>query len=209
MSSAAAVQQSVMNFGILMIQGLVNSFGTAVMAAFTVAVKIDTLAYMPAQEFGNAFSLFVSGNFGAGKQDRIREGVKKSFFISVVFCIFVSVTVIIFSEYLMKIFVDADETEIIAIGVRYLSAEGAFYAGIGMLFLLYGFFRGINKPEISLILTIISLGTRVALAYALSGINKIGVFGIWISIPIGWALADITGCALMKKYFMSVKKSKG
>lgn len=53
MSSAASVQQSVMNFGILMIQGLVNSFGTTVMAAFTVSVKIDTLAYMPAQEFGN------------------------------------------------------------------------------------------------------------------------------------------------------------
>lgn len=65
MSSAACVQQSVMNFGILMIQGLVNSFGTSVMAAFTVAVKIDTLAYMPAQEFGSAFSLFISQNFGA------------------------------------------------------------------------------------------------------------------------------------------------
>ena len=55
-----------MNFGILMIQGLVNSFGMAVMAAFAAAVKIDTFAYMPAQEFGNAFSLFVSQNHGAG-----------------------------------------------------------------------------------------------------------------------------------------------
>ena len=61
-SFAACVQQSVMNFGILMIQGLVNSFGTAVMAAFAAAVKIDSFAYMPAQEFGNAFSLFISQN---------------------------------------------------------------------------------------------------------------------------------------------------
>lgn len=59
-SAAACVQQSVMNFGILMIQGLVNSFGTAVMAAFAAVVKIDSFAYMPAQEFGNAFSLFIS-----------------------------------------------------------------------------------------------------------------------------------------------------
>ena len=72
-SFAASIQQSVMNFGILMIQGLVNSFGTAVMAAFAAAVKIDSFAYMPAQEFGNAFSLFISQNHGAGERERVRD----------------------------------------------------------------------------------------------------------------------------------------
>lgn len=199
MSSAASVQQSVMNLGILMIQGIVNSFGTTVMAAFTVSVKIDTLAYMPAQEFGNAFSIFVSQNYGAKKNDRIKECVKKSFQISGVFCIAVSAIVVVFSENLMRIFVSADETQIIRTGAQYLVTEGAFYVGIGLLFLLYGYYRGINKPEMSLILTVISLGTRVALAYLLSGFETIGVFGIWISIPIGWILADITGCIYMKK----------
>jgi len=199
MSSAASVQQSVMNFGILMIQRLVNSFGTTVMAAFTVAVKIDTLAYMPAQEFGNAFSMFVSQNYGAKKNDRIKECVKKSFKISGAFCIAVSAIVVAFSKNLMKIFVSADETQIITTGAQYLVTEGAFYVGIGLLFLLYGYYRGINKPEMSLVLTIISLGTRVVLAYILSGFETIGVFGIWIAIPIGWILADITGCIYMKK----------
>ena len=77
-SFLTCAQQSVMNFGILMIQGLVNSFGTVIMAAFAVAVKIDTLAYMPAQEFGNAFSLFISQNYGAGKFERIEKGVKQA-----------------------------------------------------------------------------------------------------------------------------------
>ena len=77
-SFLTCAQQSVMNFGILMIQGLVNSFGTVIMAAFAVVVKIDTLAYMPAQEFGNAFSLFISQNYGAGKFDRIEKGVKQA-----------------------------------------------------------------------------------------------------------------------------------
>lgn len=199
MSSAASVQQSVMNFGILMIQGLVNSFGTTVMAAFTVAVKIDTLAYMPAQEFGNAFSMFVSQNYGAGKNDRIKESIKKSFKISGIFCVAVSAIVVVFSKKLMRIFVSADETQIITTGAQYLVTEGAFYVGIGLLFLLYGYYRGINKPEMSLVLTIISLGTRVVLAYILSGFETIGVFGIWIAIPIGWILADITGCIYMKK----------
>lgn len=72
--AATALQQSVMNFGILMIQGLVNSFGATVMASFAAAVKIDTIAYMPAQEFGNAYSLFVSQNYGARQPERIRKG---------------------------------------------------------------------------------------------------------------------------------------
>ena len=72
--------------------------------------------------------------------------------------------------------------------------EGTFYIGIGVLFLLYGYYRGINKPEMSLILTVISLGLRVLLAYILSWFEQIGVFGIWISIPTGWIIADITGC---------------
>lgn len=75
-SFLTCTQQSVMNFGILMVQGLVNSFGTAVMAAFSAAVKIDSFAYMPVQDFGNAFSTFIAQNFGAGRNDRIRQGIK-------------------------------------------------------------------------------------------------------------------------------------
>ena len=199
MSSAASVQQSVMNFGILMIQGLVNSFGTVVMAAFTVAVKIDTLAYMPAQEFGNAFSIFISQNYGAGKYERIQKCVKRAFMVSGIFCLVISAFVGFFSEELMCIFVDSSNTDIIKTGSQYLMTEGTFYIGIGVLFLLYGYYRGINKPEMSLILTVISLGLRVLLAYILSGFEQIGVFGIWISIPTGWIIADITGCIYMKK----------
>lgn len=77
-SVLTCVQQSVMNLGILMVQGLVNSFGAAVMAAFAAAVKIDAFAYMPVQDFGNAFSTFIAQNYGAGKQERIRKGLKGS-----------------------------------------------------------------------------------------------------------------------------------
>ena len=84
-STLTCVQQSVMNLGILMVQGLVNSFGTAVMAAFAAAVKIDSFAYMPVQEFGNAFSTFIAQNFGAGRYDRIHRGVRSAFVTAVVF----------------------------------------------------------------------------------------------------------------------------
>lgn len=93
----------------------------------------------------------------------------------------------------MTIFVKLEEIEIINIGVTYLRIESAFYCGIGCLFLLYGFYRGIGRPGVSVILTVVSLGTRVILAYLLASIPTIGLVGIWWAIPIGWILADIIG----------------
>lgn len=193
------LQQSVMNFGILMIQGLVNSFGTTIMAAFAAAVKIDTLAYMPAQEYANAYSLFISQNYGAKKQERIAKGTRIATAVSVIFCLVVSVIIWIFSRDFMEIFVEASETAIIAAGVKYLRTEGSFYFGIGILFLLYGYYRGVQRAEMSLVLTVISLGTRVLLSYMLAPHTGLGVDAIWWSIPIGWILADIVGGVYYKK----------
>ena len=192
-SLLTCVQQSVMNLGILMVQGLVNSFGPAIMAAFAAAVKIDSFAYMPVQDFGNAFSTFIAQNYGARKTDRIRLGLKGAIITAAGFSILVSAIVFAAAPLLMQIFVDASETAIIAEGVRYLRTEGAFYCGIGCLFLLYGLYRALGKPGMSVVLTVISLGTRVVLAYVLSAIPQIGVVGIWWSVPIGWFLADAAG----------------
>ena len=190
-SFLTCVQQSIMNFGILMIQGLVNSFGVTVMAAFAAAVKIDAFAYMPVQDFGNAFSTFIAQNFGAGKQERIRSGIRSALLPATLFSLTVSFLVFVFADKLMLLFVKPEETAIIAIGVQYLHIEGACYCGIGCLFLLYGLYRGLGKPGISVVLTVISLGTRVFLAYSLAPIPSIGLSGIWWAIPIGWFLADL------------------
>ena len=194
-SALTCIQQSVMNLGILMVQGRVNSFGPAVMAAFAAAVKIDAFAYMPVQDFGNAVSTFIAQNYGAGQEERIRKGLKYSILTSMAFCLFITAGIWLLARPLMLLFVDVGETAIIAEGVRYLHIEGTFYCGIGCLFLLYGLYRAVGKPGMSVVLTIISLGTRVVLAYALSAIPEIGVVGIWWSVPIGWFLADLTGLA--------------
>ena len=193
LSVMTSVQQSIMNFGILLVQGLVNSFGSVVMAAFAAAVKIDSFAYMPVQDFGNAFSTYVAQNYGAQKSERIRLGIRSAALTSAAFCLLISILVFIFAQPLMQIFIEPQEKAIIAVGVQYLRIEGACYVGIGILFLLYGYYRAVNMPSMSVILTIASLGTRVVLAYVLSAIPAIGVIGIWLSVPIGWALADIIG----------------
>ncbi|MGY3756246.1 MATE family efflux transporter [Helcococcus kunzii] len=190
-SVLTSLQQSIMNFGILMIQGLVNSFGTSVMAAFTAGVKIDAFAYIPVQDFGNAFSIFVSQNYGAKKFDRIKNGFKLSVISSAIFSAFISIIVYIFAPQLIGIFLDKTNPDILAVGVNYLRTEGAFYIGIGWLFLLYGYYRAIKRPNMSVILTIFSLGTRVLLAYLLS--PTYGTNAIWWAIIIGWFLADLVG----------------
>lgn len=192
-SALTCLQQSIMNLGILAVQGLVNSFGTTVMAAFAAAVKIDAFAYLPVQDFGNAFSIFVAQNFGAKQAGRIKEGIRAAVLVSLTFSLFVSLCVVVFAQPLMKLFIDAAETAVIAEGVRYLHIEGAFYCLIGGLFLLYGLYRALGRPGMSVVLTVVSLGVRVALSYALAAIPAFGVVGIWWSVPIGWFLADALG----------------
>lgn len=192
-----SIQQSIMNFGILMVQGLVNSFGVSAMAAFAAGVKIDAFAYMPVQDFGNAFSTYIAQNYGARKMGRIKTGIRQAMKLSLSFSAVVSLLIFLFAEQLMGIFVR--EEEIIQIGASYLRIEGAFYMGIGLLFLLYGLYRGLGKAQMSIVLTVISLGSRVLLAYVLAPIPRIGLSGIWWAIPIGWILADLTGLLYWKR----------
>ena len=192
-SALTCMQQSIMNLGILAVQGLVNSFGTTIMAAFAAAVKIDAFAYLPVQDFGNAFSIFTAQNYGAKKPERIKKGIRTAVLVSVSFSLLISLCVCLFAAPLMSLFIDASEDAVIAEGARYLRIEGAFYFLIGILFLLYGLYRALGRPGMSVVLTVVSLGTRVALAYALSAVPAFGVVGIWWSVPIGWFLADALG----------------
>ena len=194
-SALTCLQQSIMNLGILAVQGLVNSFGPAIMAAFAAGVKIDAFAYLPVQDFGNAFSIFIAQNYGAGRPQRIRKGIRAAMLTTAVFGALISAGVIVFAQPLMTMFIDGAQTAIITEGVRYLRIEGAFYPLIGLLFLFYGIYRALGRPGMSLLLTIASLGSRVFLAYALSSLPGIGVTGIWWSVPIGWLLADLLGLA--------------
>lgn len=203
LSLLTSLQQSIMNFGILLVQGLVNSFGTIVMAAFAAGVKIDTLAYSPLMDFGNAFSTAIAQNYGAGNQKRIKECVIASAKMVVSFALLTSVIIYAFAPELMAFFVPETATETIEIGTGYLRIEGACYIGIGILSMLYAYYRAIKEPGMSVILTILSLGSRVILAYALSALPLFGVTGIWLSIPIGWAIADVYGV------WVGVRKKNG
>lgn len=190
-SVLSSVQQSIMNTGILMVQSLVNSFGVTAMAAFAAGVKIDSFGYSPAQDFANGFATFVSQNDGAGKEERVRKGIRTALLISTLFCLVISLVVNLFAEPLLSLFMDEGRRDIMEIGVRYLRIEGSFYVGIGILFLFYAIFRGLEKPGISIVLTVVSLGLRVALAYLFSPVW--GLDAVWAAVPVGWIAADVAG----------------
>ena len=150
--------------------------GVATMAAFAAGVKIDSFAYSPAQDFANGFATFVAQNTGAGKPERVKQGIREAALLSLSFCAVVSALVFIFARPLLTLFIDPGEREILAVGVHYLRVEGVFYVGIGLLFLLYAIYRGLERAGMSVVLTVISLGLRVALAYAFAS--------QWNNIPV-------------------------
>lgn len=196
-SVLTGAQQSIMNFGILMIQSLVNSFGVNVMAAFAAGVKIDAFAYAPAQDFANGFATFVAQNAGAGRADRVKRGLREAAMMSLGFCALVSAVVGIFAAPLLSIFIDPAQRDVMAVGMHYLRTEGLCYVGIGLLFLLYATYRGLERAGMSIVLTVISLGLRVVLAYWLA--PSWGLDAVWWAIPIGWAVADAVGLAALKR----------
>ena len=111
-SLLTSAQQSIMTFGMVCVQGIVNTFGPDTIAAFTAAGKIDSIAYLPVQDFGNAFSTYIAQNRGANNVDRIRQGTKSAVRTIILFCLVFSTLIFINSKHLMRI-LKADEVNVI------------------------------------------------------------------------------------------------
>ena len=177
-------------------------YGDIAIAAMSVVSRIFNFVFSVALGIGQGFQPVSSFNYGAKKYARIRKGFLLALVSVLIFCLVISAAVFGFADTLMGFFTN-EGSAISAAGAEYLRVEGAFYVGIGILFLLYGYYRAVDKPVVSVVLTIISLGTRVLLAYALTGLFHTGVIGIWAAIPIGWGLADLVGMILLRRGVLS------
>ena len=196
-SVLTALQQSISSFGMMLIQGLVNTFGTTVMAAFAACSKIDSIANSPLQDLGNAFSTYTAQNKGAGETKRIQAGFRVTSKIIIVLSALMSIIAFVFAPNLMTLFVNRDAVEVIAVGIGYLRIISVFYVLLGFIVMFYGFFRGLGEIKISILMTIVSQGLRVFLAYSLAPIK--GFSGVCWAIVIGWLLSDILGFFMYKK----------
>ena len=202
-SVLTALQQSISSFGMMLIQGLVNTFGTTVMAAFAACSKIDSVANAPLQDLGNAFSTYAAQNKGAGETKRIREGFRVTSRIIIVLSAVISMVAFVFAPNLITLFVNKDATEVLAVGVGYLRIVSVFYVLLGFIVMFYGFFRGLGEIKISILMTIVSQGLRLLLAYLFAPIK--GFSGVCWAIVIGWFLSDLLGFYMYNK--VMTKKS--
>lgn len=177
------IQQGFVAAGMMALISIVNGFGTNVIAAYTVATRIDSLASMPAMNFSAALATFVGQNIGAKKIDRIKAGFIATLKMSSVISLIVSATVLIFSNFIINLF--TNDPEVIRIGKEYLIIVGAFYIVFTSMFTITGVMRGAGDTLIPMFISLIALWLiRIPGAWILS--RRLGETGIWWAIPMGW-----------------------
>ncbi len=192
------LQQTFVSLGMLAIMRIVNDFGTDVIAAYSAAGRLDSLAAMPAMNFGAALSTFVGQNLGANKPERVRQGLRATFMMSGALALFTSLVVIIFRHPLMTLF--TTDAAVISIGSNYLVIVSSFYIFFSTMFVVGGVMRGAGDTLIPMFITLFALwAIRIPAAWIMS--RYFGVDGIWWSIPVAWFI----GMSLSYLYYLKGK----
>jgi len=181
------IQQTMVSLGMMALTRIVNGFGTATIAAFTAASRLDSFASMPAMNLSQAISTFTGQNMGAGKTDRVKRGHLSATLTGGVISIIVGAAVIAFGKNLMGMF--TRDTEVMAIGANYLRIVGLTYVLFSTMFINNGVMRGAGDAFIPMINTVLALWVvRIPCALLFSGPLGMGVDGLWWSVPAGWLM---------------------
>jgi putative MATE family efflux protein len=184
----SGLQQTFVSLGMIALFVIVNKFGTDVIAAFSVAGRIDGFAMLPAMNFSMALSTFTGQNMGAGKLERIRNGLKSTLIYSGGISVLVTILVIFAGQPLMSMF--SRDPEVIRIGWEYLVIVSSFYIVFSVMFTFNGLMRGAGDTLIPMFITVLSLWLiRIPIAAVLS--KTIGEHGIWWSVPAAWTVGAI------------------
>ena len=184
----SGIQQTLFSLGMMAIMWIVNRFGTNVIAAYSVAGRIESLAVMPAMNFSMALATFTGQNIGANKYSRLQSGLKSTLAMSAVTSIVLTLLIVIFSKFLMQLF--TTDLEVIRIGQEYLMITCSFYIIFSSLFTFNGLLRGAGDTWIPMIISLFSLWLfRIPLAYFFS--QYFGAVGIWWAIPFAWCVGAI------------------
>lgn len=179
----AGTQQTFVAIGFLALYRIVNMFGTTIIAAYSIAMRIDSFAAMPAMNFSAALSTFVGQNIGAGKMDRVKQGLVATVKMISVIAITVTIIAVLFADPMMHAF--SKDPAVVDAGKKYLYIVSPFYLIFSLMFVISGVMRGAGDTLWPMFFTIISLWiVRIPVSYLLS--LKIGEEGIWWGIPIAW-----------------------
>lgn len=176
-------QQTFVSIGMIALLRIVNDYGTNVIAAYSVAGRIDGIAGLPAMNFGQALSSYVGQNIGARKMHRVKEGLVATLSMSSLIAVATSIIIIVFRHELMTLFIN--DPVVVKLGGEYLLIVASFYIFFSTMFVVGGVMRGAGDTLIPMFITLFSLWLiRIPLAAILS--KYLGVKGIWWAIPIAW-----------------------
>ena len=194
-------QQTFVSVGFLALYKIVNTFGVNTIAAYSIAMRIDSFAIMPAMNFSAAISTFVGQNIGANKFERIGKGLKATLIMISLISLTVTFFAVIFAKPLMEMF--TNNPDVVDIGRQYIYIVTPFYIIFSTMFIFNGVLRGAGDTLIPMVITIIALWiVRLPVSWWLSG--KIGSTGIWWGIPIAW----VFGVTLAYFYYLSGRWKK-
>lgn len=201
MGLPAGAQQVFVGVGMLALMGLVNTYGTDVIAAYSSYNRIETFVSLPVMNFAAALTSFVGQNIGIGNFDRIRRGLKATLIMSLTVCLIVNMVLVFFARPIMSLF--TTDANVIEVGYRLLIITNSLYFTFSIMFTINGLLRGAGAAIVPMLTTLLSLwAIRIPAATVLSG--AIGYEGIWWAMPIGWGTGMIGAVA----YYFSGKWKK-
>lgn len=180
------LQQSIVSIGMLLVQSVVNGFGSSVLAGYTAGTRIESICIVPMIATGNAVSTFTAQNLGAGKSERVKQGYVAGMKIVAVFAVLICLVLTLFHTPIIDVFLESgSDVSAFDTGNSYLSFIAFFFVFIGLKAITDGVLRGAGDVVVFTVANLINLGIRVVFAFGMAGI--IGVQAVWFAVPIGWA----------------------
>lgn len=193
----STLQQSFISVGNIVIQGIINGFGPAVIAGYSASVKLNNLVITSFTTLANGISNYAAQNIGAEKYGRVRQGFAAGLKMVWMLSLPLAAVYFFFGDRLMAFFIENPTKEAIASGFAYLRILAPFYFVISTKLVADGILRGAGKMKQFMTATFTDLILRVALAAVLSG-TALGATGIWCAWPIGWIVATVISVTFYK-----------
>lgn len=184
-----ALQNSMIAVSCMVLQGVVNSFGETVVAAYTIIGRIEQVVQQPYSSLGMAITTYSGQNVGAKKPERVKKGYHQSIIMVLVFSILLLPIAYLFGEQIIGAFVK--EPEVIAIGVKALRINSLFYFGLGMIYVPRALLNGAGDTGFAMINGLTEVVCRIAYSQVLTRIPVLGYWGIWITTGATWATTAI------------------
>ena len=182
------LQQSFISIGNIFVQGLINSFGSSVIAGYSAAIKLNTFTITSFTTLGNGISSFTAQNIGAGKVDRVKAGMRGGVKMGVLLTIPFLVAFFVFSRSMMSLFMQEESAVAMQTGIQFLRIVSPFYIVVAMKLVSDGLLRGAGAMKEFMLATFSDLILRVVLAFVFA--SFLGVVGVWLSWPFGWTVGS-------------------